>query len=445
MLPADAEIPELCMSPDPKNDTVMPQTLIPHGDCALYTKAIPGTPSSVQNEHVISGAYSQYGDRTFRSALLATLYAINRSVATGVDHNTLTLSNHIYTPHTVNRNLDMGQTMSALLAVYRVQAELSVPDIGGSFSDSVDEAARLTVFTAAPKPEKIIPQQFEGVGNNVYLLTPLATETSPVDFKDLRKLLGYVHKLCLDGIACSAMAIGEDGVKNALKVMAQGGIGVSSASPFPSAVCGFLIETKQTIQGKLIGITSAIPALRVGEHEEPVISYKLPRIPQEQIPMSKIGTPSPIICLPQTRALGNISALQTLVKKHHGILKPVAMNIPTSRTQLTELANTMVQAQLTVLVGRDAEIEQLLSNIRVQYAKQIMMEHGGLLLCLHTDRMPAKNESIPSQHPLFYGVPANRIEHAAITFTGENGNEVHMCAETMALSRMLTCAIAYFR
>lgn len=444
-LPVDVEIPEQVMPYNGKLLQDRTQTLIPNGDCVLYATAIPDTPRTLWDEHVLTGASAHTSDSVFRSAMMSSLYAIGRAVACGADYSTVTLSNHLRVPHTKDRNADAAKTLAALLGAYRVQAELGISDTGGCFADAVDETAQLTIFAAAPRPENVISQQFSRAGDHVYLLTPQATEQAPVDFEDLRALLRYVHTLCQNGIARAVAAVGEDGVLPALRLMAQNGIGLSSDAPFPRAACGFIIEATQPIQGQLIGITSSIAALRVGEQETEVRLYRTPSLTQEQIPMSRIGVDSPTVCVPLVRQLGNITALQALVEKHHGKLAAVPMYDLASRAQLTALANTMACAQLTVLVGTGAEIAGVLTNVRVAQARRTLLENGGILLCLHTDLMPAKNQPIPPQHPLFFGVSPDWLGRDTITFGEQEGHEVHMRVQCAAIPRMIACGMEFFR
>ena len=135
--------------------------------------------------------------------------------------------------------------MAAFLGAYRVQAELAIPDVGGALNASEEdtERASLTVFAASPKPKNMISHYFRTVGSNVYLLAPLSTAESPVDFEDYRKLLHYVYALCRDGVAESAIAVGAEGVEKALETMTQSGYGFSATMPLPNVTLAFLIET----------------------------------------------------------------------------------------------------------------------------------------------------------------------------------------------------------
>lgn len=446
MLPIDTEIPGSCMA---ERDTLTPsnaQTVADGGNCALFSSAVQGTPYALSEQHLLTGAYSHPCDNTFRSALLATAHAVNRAVAAGADYNDLTISNLMSIPAYGPAEV-MGEMMAALLGSYRLQAELAIPDVGGRFTSASkeDERVHMTVFAAAPKPTEVIPYTFAGAGNNIYLLTPLASEHSPIDFDDYRKLLRYVHHLCQDGIALSAIAIDSCGMEAGLHTMTQGGYGCSILSPLPTATCGFLIETNQVIQGVLLGLTTASPTMQCGQRETPIVSYRLPNLPVDRIPMSPIGTAHPIVCMPLTRALGPTAPVKHWVESHHAILRTTTLNRPTSRTQLTELANALTEANLGILVGTGEEIAAILGNRRVEYAKKTMLSRGGLLLCLHTDLTTVKNELIPWDHPLFFGLPAAMYDRASISFEDDGKQIVHMRADSFAIRQMLSCGIAYYK
>ena len=445
--PTDVEIPGLCTSKDAPHSAPERQTIINGGDSLPFSSAIPGTAYAVSRKHLITGAASYSASNTFRAALYTTVYAINRAVAAGIDHDEITLSNHLKMPSLPDRNAAMSEIMSAMLGAYRVQAELAIPDIGGAMQAAEDQTpkAQLTVFAAAPKPEKTIPTQFTATGSNVYLLAPLSSQDSPIDFEDYRKLLRYVHRLCKDGIALSAIAVGSGGIEEAIRTMTQSGLGFYASAPLPDSTCAFLIETKQQIQGVMLGITTASPFIRIEGNETPIVDYSMPYIHPDHLPMSDIGVEHPILCVPQTTALGSLNPFRDFAECHHLTLTTPLLNRLKSRSQLTAFANILMQSNIALLTGSTDDIHSILSNPRVAYAKQEMLQKGGLFLCLHTDLSTVKNEHIPPDHPLFFGVPKSLYERSAISFEGDDHRIVHMRSDSPAVRAMLTCGIAYFR
>lgn len=447
ILPADVEIPGACTAESCLGTDKEKQTVIPCGDCALFSSAIPGTPYAVSDRYLLTGAASFPCANSFRSALFTTIHAVNRAVAAGADYNDVTLSNHFTCSQASDRSTATGDMMATLLGEYRVQAELALPDAGSKFKASSHglSQTQLTVFAAAPKPKRTVSHMFSAAGNNVYLLSPLSAENSPIDFEDYRKLLRYVHHLCESGVAQSAIAVDASGVEAAVQLMTQGGYGFTTAMALPPSACGFLIETTQVIQGMMIGVTTATPTVQIGEKEVPITSYRRPIVPNDRIPMSDVGVAHPIICVPQTRALGNISPIGVLAAEHQAVLQTMPINRLHSRTQLTALANAMSNANITVLVGTGEEIETILGNHRVAFAKQTALSHGGILLCLYTDLQTVKNQPIPKDHPLFFGVSSVLYERSGISFEGTDARTVHMRADSAAIPQMLTCAIAYYQ
>lgn len=447
-LPADAEIPGVGSRNDIHVTTQLPQTVLSGGDCALFAANLPNTPYVIQNDHILTGAVSYPSNSTFLSSMFTTLHAVNRAVAAGADYETLTLSNQITSPTVSDSvNFAAGELMASLLGAYRVQAELALPDVGGRFyrGEEGDNKAHLLVFTAAPKPEKPVGHTFTTAGNNVYLLTPLMNEETLIDFEDYRKLLRYVHHLCREGIACSAIAVDAGGAYTALKTMTQSGYGFLAASSIPATTCGFLIETHEVIQGTLLGVTTAPPTIRIDEEETPILHYRLPKLTANQIPMSDIGVECPILCVAETPALGCTLPIRHLAEQHHAILKTVPATQFGSRSQMTALANAMLEAHITVLVGSTEELSTILAHPRVAYAKNNLLSHDGLLLCLHTDPDKLKNAPIPKNHPFFYGTPETFFELSGIRFEGEQGQIVHMRSDSVAIPRMLACALAYYQ
>lgn len=445
--PTDVEIPGLCVTEEIYDTTTASQTVVEGGDSTPFASAINGTAYACSSEYILTGAASYPAQNPFRASMLTTIHAINRIVASGVDYNEITLSNHLIFPPLADRNAAMSETMAAFLGAYRVQAELAIPDVGGALNASEEdtERASLTVFAASPKPKNMISHYFRTVGSNVYLLAPLSTAESPVDFEDYRKLLHYVYALCRDGVAESAIAVGAEGVEKALETMTQSGYGFSATMPLPNVTLAFLIETKQVIQGSLLGITTASPMIRIGEKESQIVRRIAPPLSPEHAPMSDVGVDQPILCIPRTCHVGSLSHLHHFADQHHAILKTPMLNRPNSRTQLTEFANTLTQANIAVLVGTEEELTAIAENPRVAYAKQEMLKRGGLMLYLHTDLTSVKNASISPDHPFFFGVPKSLYEKSAIRFEDEACRVVHMRADSVAIRQMLICGLAYFQ
>ena len=447
ILPVDAEIPHVSARSDIHVTTPISQTVVAGGNCALFSVGIPNTPYALCNDHLLTGASSYPCDNIFLSALFTTLHAVNRAVAAGADYETLTMSNQFTLPaRSDSPNLAVGELMSALLGVYRAQAELAIPDVGGSLHSLEDiEHVSVKVFAATPISDKPVPHTFTASGNNVYLLTPLIREDTLLDFDDYRKLLRYVHHLCVNGIARSVIAVDRGGAHAALCTMTQSGYGFLGDKVIPPTTCGFLIETSEVIQGMLLGVTSATPTVCIASNETPIVSYQRPTIHPDLAPMSQIGIEKPVLCVAQTAAIGSLLPITRLCEEHHALLHtPLAMH-PHSRVEMTTLANTMQHANITVLTGTASELKQILSHPRVAYAKDEFLSRGGLMLCLHTDAPAAKNAPIPSEHPFFYRVPAILYERCGIRTEGEKSQVVHMQATSAAIPDMLASAIAYFQ
>ena len=447
VLPADVEISHIGQNCDIHVTAPQEQTICAGGDCTLLSADIPNTAYAIQKEHILTGAVSYPFSNKFLSALYTTLHAVNRAVAAGVSYEALTLSNQLSVVRDASVTGPLfGDLMASLLGAYRAQSELAIPDIGGSFyAPQADQHGTLTVFAAAPTPQKVIPTSFTSSGNNVYLLKPLIGENGLPDFEDYRKLLQYVHRLCQDGIVRSAIAVDAGGILTALHTMAHSGYGLLSTSALPSAICGFLIETSEIIQGTLLGVTSATPLLRIHTEDIPIVSYRFPHISEDQVPMSLVGVDKPILCLAQTSAVGCEIPLRHWVEKHQTMLKTIPVSQNCSRAEMTALANTIRQSNIAIYVGAQDMMEKMRVNLRVAYAEKELLSRGGLILCIHTDTPRARNEMIPSGHPIFYRLPAVLYERFAIQFEGENKQIVHICGGSAAIPHMLASAIAYFQ
>ena len=162
ILPADVEISHIGTNCDIHVTAPQTQTICAGGNCALLGSDIPNTPYAIQGEHIITGAvsYPNFSNK-FLSALYTTLHAVNRAVAAGTSYEALTLSNQLSLSRDVSvSEHPFGDLMASLLGAYRAQTELAIPDIGGRFySDQAAQHGSMTVFAAAPTPQKVIPRQ----------------------------------------------------------------------------------------------------------------------------------------------------------------------------------------------------------------------------------------------------------------------------------------------
>ena len=447
VLPADIEIPHLCTDGDIHVTDPLPQTVCGGGDCALFATEIPETPYAIQGDYLLTGAVSYPFSNPFLAALYTTIHAVNRAVAAGIDYEKLTLSNQIVLSNArSNSSTVAGELIATQLGAYRAQAELALPDIGGQFCyDTTCDRAILTTFAAAPKAEQNVPHTITASGHSIYLLTPIIQENGVPDFEDYRKLLRYVHHLCRNGIALSAIAIDAGGIYHALSTMAQNGYGFLGTSAFPSVTCGFLIETTEIIQGTMLGITSAAPTIRTDTEEIPITSFRFPRIVAEQIPMSDVGVDHPVVCIAQTKDLGSLIPVERWIKHHHAVLKAVPVAHINSRKEMTALASAISESHITILLATQDELAQIQSHPRVAYALKHLIAHGGLLLCLSTDTSRARNAIIPTDHPMFYRIPEILYERCAVQLSDKDGHIVQMCADSAAIPHMIASAIAYFQ
>lgn len=454
LLPEDAEVPGLCVAQDGTAPLIRAGIDYPiaGGDCGLFSAGAAYTPYlAIAGKFTVGGSGVTVKDQDepafFRTAFMTALHAIARTVAAGADYTELTLAPSLTLASDASETLSASRMVSALLGLYRVQAEFGLPSAEMNFAHNGESGqTRLDVFCATPYSAQKPQSTFTAAGHNVYLLMPKHTATSPVDFEDTRQLFRYVNAICRDGVALSVAAVGEDDVLSTLRGMCTSGYGVLTSASLPDCPFGFLVESDKPLQGILLGMTTSRTegTLSIGEWREPVRDLSLPVVKAEDIPMSLVGTSHPRLCLALTPEMGNpVPACRFAEQNAVGIL-PVLLNDLSARHQITALANAMATADIAVIAVKQEEWETLCQNKRVAYARRKLLDRGGLILCLITDRAPGANVPLPADHPFFFGTPAQLTENAAVTLH-ENGAEVRMCKESPAVARMLTCALAYFR
>ncbi len=210
----------------------------------------------VVGERLFSASLTAPEDRFFFHGLYAALLSVSVLAASGCSYQSADLSFSILCPLKGPHKEAYGETVSALLGLYRAQAELAIPTRSVSFAEDADLLHPvLSVFASANGTS--IPSRLVGEGNGIYLLRPVIGEQGIPDFGALRKLLAELTEWRKNGVSASARVLCGETVAQAINEMETEAFCASvecdpalleEACPF-----GILVEVSEELPYTLIG------------------------------------------------------------------------------------------------------------------------------------------------------------------------------------------------
>ena len=196
----------------------------------------------------------------FHNALDTLLAPVLSLALSGCDYSNQRLSIALQLP-TDHTSPDIaGESVSAILGLYRGQTELAIPTAASSISAS-DRLTHpeWTVYAISPDADPC-PITYVCEGNRVYCLAPETDENGIPIFESLRGLLDFVADLRRQGILQSARVLCREAVTDAIREMSRGvlccritGDALFVEGALPLAV---MIETNVPIRAKQVGIVA---------------------------------------------------------------------------------------------------------------------------------------------------------------------------------------------
>lgn len=208
---------EKTATPDP-----ITSTPISAETCAYLRNHLP-TQRVTLDGFTISAAHCKLEQSFFRSAMQTALAAILSIVAGGSDYTQIKLALSLSLPSVQNDESALGNAISAILGLYRVQCELGIPATTRKLSvnDSLSTPS-VEVFALAPTPS--LPSQFAEAGNRLYCVTPLLANDNIPDFKALRHLLSTLSELNRRGEIKSARVLCGESLTDAVQALSKNGL-----------------------------------------------------------------------------------------------------------------------------------------------------------------------------------------------------------------------------
>ncbi len=212
----------------------------------------PTTTFDLGRKHYCITKVAADGSAPFHVALYAAIGGMSAAVARGADPSAFTISASLSAPDNKRDHSALGNSLAAILGLYRAEAEFSLYNSSTVFEDSADKA--VTLWTMAPV-DAPLPDTAVGGGSMIYYLEPSYLDGGLVDFASLRKMHSYIYALHRDGLILSAHAASGDILKALGKMSLHTEIEYVRGERIIAKLGGILIETRETIDGILVART----------------------------------------------------------------------------------------------------------------------------------------------------------------------------------------------
>ena len=322
----------------------------------------------------VSASASTPAGAPFRSALAAAAAPVLALALAGVDYPTVRYAVDLALPREAP---DPGNALSAVLGLYRAQAELGIPAAALRLSETDGTAPILTVF-ALSGPAAVPACRLKKPGAGVYFVSVPVDPDGLPDFAGLRAML---TDLARNVRPLSARVLANEAVTDALRAMRTPTLSVRLSDRAVASegriALGMVLESEEELPFARIGTV----AERETDPEEAVaVPFAFPagkgliwRESPEAVVLAASGDVDAEILAARLTDLG--AAVSRFTGAEAG---------PLSRSMLTASA---------VFVCPGATWPD---DPRVELARQTMERDGGVLLSLgETDSLP---ETVPHRH-----------------------------------------------
>ena len=170
------------------------------------------------NEVLTSVAASAPQSDFFKNALDTALCAVLTLSVAGCHYSEQRLAISLTLPKRPTDAPAEGEGLSAVLGLYRLQAELGIPMIADRLcsSNGVSHPSLTAFATATGKP---CPISLQSEGSRLYCIMPRLGSDGTYDFRELRKLLSYLSEQRNRGVLKSARILCRESVTDALAQM----------------------------------------------------------------------------------------------------------------------------------------------------------------------------------------------------------------------------------
>lgn len=333
--------------------------------CAYLAKPSNVTPPEAVTHNGVTVAASSSAPASgfFRNALETALAPILTLAASGCDYATQRAAVALTLPANTADSTAAGECMSALLGLYRLEAELSLPLSAAQLTFD-PTLAHPTVTAFAVGEGDVAPSSFVNAGNRVYCIAPELQSSGIPVFTALRKMLELLSSLRRRGILQSARVLCREAVTEGTKLMSndtlicrvKGNVFLSDG-PVP---LGILVETSEPIHAEEIGVVAERSAALT-----PPVRYALPE------KTCLIRTERPSVTVYSTVNDPDAKALAELLQANGA-----AVSALTGADPIDTLSRAILSSQTLIVCGKVT----LPNEPHVTFAADTLRRAGGYVL-----------------------------------------------------------------
>jgi phosphoribosylformylglycinamidine synthase len=229
----------------------------------------------------------------YHGAIYAVLESISKIVATGGDYKKIRFSFQEFFRRMSSDPRRYSQPVAALLGAYDAQIGFGLPSIGGKDSMSgtfndIDVPPTLISFAVdVAKQQEIVTPELKKAGNGLVLFRIKKDEYDVPVYEQVKKVYDTVHAFMINGSICSAYAVEQYGLCEALSKMAFGNrLGVTIYDEVASQTVfgpGYGNIVCEVPEDKLDALLATDMAVLIGEvNDEGMFYYEDAEITMEE-------------------------------------------------------------------------------------------------------------------------------------------------------------------
>ncbi|MBE6601244.1 MAG: hypothetical protein E7637_01910 [Ruminococcaceae bacterium] len=218
------------------------------------------TPTVLTHKNsVYTAAFSSPQEAFFRNALDTALATVITLAANGIPYSKQLLAVNLNLPEPITDPTTVAASASAILGLYRLQAELGIPlSTGKLSSDPEINSPEITVFSTGTG-NTVLPNVFSTANNRVYCVAPEFHENGLPNFDKLRVFLDWLTNLAERKVLMSVRVLCRKTVTDGILEMnsehyacAMNGTSLFDMKERPFAV---LLESRVELNVRCVGIT----------------------------------------------------------------------------------------------------------------------------------------------------------------------------------------------
>ncbi len=184
-----------------------------------YLDAAPSSQRVLLQDGVsVASARGELDVSPYRTALQTALTAILSNAAAGGSVADEKIAFSLRTPSINTDENQLGQLLSAILGIYRLQCELAIPAAASEILiDDTLSAPELCVFSLSPM--LTVPCGFSQFGNNLYCVSPITDENGLPNFDALRQMMRELEEFCKQALIKSARVLCNERITDTVQEM----------------------------------------------------------------------------------------------------------------------------------------------------------------------------------------------------------------------------------